>query len=367
MEDKNKLTITFLFPRTGEIPIGGFKVIYEYANRLVADGHTVNIIYGIVSRPVKNIFLRLSYYFLRYFRWIKYSFIKEYRPMSWFKIDNRVNHILKYSLSEKRIPDSDFIVASSWSTAVWLNKYKKIKKNRKLYFIQHFEDWNGSYEEVINTWKMELTKIVIAPWLEKIAIDINEKAYLIPNGFDQNEFFITVPIEEKNKYSAVMLWHEHPFKACHIGLEALKLVKEKYPQFKASFFGVPEKPIDLPNWITYHQMPNKKNHLKIYNESAIFVGPSSKEGFCLTPPEAMLCGCAVACTDIGGYTVVARDNVTALLSPPTDSIKLSANIIKLIEDDSLRFRIAKAGNSLIKTHTWEESYNKFLRILRDTL
>ena len=41
--------ITFILPRTGETPIGGFKVVYEYANRLVEDGYTVNIVYGITS------------------------------------------------------------------------------------------------------------------------------------------------------------------------------------------------------------------------------------------------------------------------------------------------------------------------------
>lgn len=26
--------VTFLLPRTGEVPIGGFKIVYEYGNRL---------------------------------------------------------------------------------------------------------------------------------------------------------------------------------------------------------------------------------------------------------------------------------------------------------------------------------------------
>lgn len=365
MNHKNKFVFTFLFPRTGEIPIGGFKVIYEYANRLVIDGHNVNIIYGIVSRPVSNIFMRLFYYAFRFLRWINYSFFKDFRPNSWFQTDSRINHILKYSLSENGIPQSNFIIATSWSTAVWLNKYKKIDNDHKLYFIQHFEDWNGTYDEVLGTWKMKLNKIVIAPWLEKIATDLNEKAFLIPNGFDQNEFYIIKPISEKDKYSVIMLWHDHPFKDCNNGLNALKLVKENYPQLKATFFGVPDKPNDLPDWISYYQMPDKSTHLKIYNESAIFIGPSSKEGFCLTPPEAMLCGCAVACTNIGGYTVVAKDNYTALLSPPSDSMELSQNIIKLIEDDSLRNKIALAGNSLIKEHTWEKSYNRFINFIEN--
>ncbi|MDR2410221.1 MAG: glycosyltransferase family 4 protein [Bacteroidales bacterium] len=356
-------SITFLFPRTGEIPIGGFKVVYEYANRLVKDGYSVNIIYGIVSRPcITNHTMKYAYYLLRFFRWLKYLYIKDYKPSSWFITDEKINHLLRYTLGEKQIPQTDYYVATSWSTAVWLNDYKQVKNKNKFYLIQHFEDWHGPHDIVLKTWKMELTKIVIAPWLQKIAEDLGEKCFLIENGFDQRYFHITIPIEEKDKYSAIMLWHDNPFKDCPTGLKALLIVKEKYPQFKVSLFGVSKKP-KLPEWIEYHQMPSFDEHLNLYNYSSIFVGPSSKEGFCLTPPEAMLCGCAVACTNIGGYTVVAKDNETALLSEVGNADALSKNIIRLIEDDFLRIRIAKSGNELIKQFTWERAYNKFLNVI----
>ena len=70
--------VTFIMPRTGEIPIGGFKVVYEYANRLVKDGISVNIVYGIASRPISNRFIRLGYYFCRWFRWLKYKLFKKW-------------------------------------------------------------------------------------------------------------------------------------------------------------------------------------------------------------------------------------------------------------------------------------------------
>lgn len=358
-----KEIVTFIMPRTGEIPIGGFKVVYEYANRLVNDGYKVNIVYGITSRPISNIIIKYGYLFCRWFRWIKYKFGKSYTPESWFKIDKRVNHILTYRLNSNSIPESTFLFATSWSTAYWVNDYNKIPSRQKFYLIQHFEDWHGSKEEVIHTWKMPLQKIVIAPWLKQIADQLQENSILIENGFDQSQFHITIPIEQKDKYSITMLWHDHPFKACHVGLEALKLVKNKYPQLKAKFFGVPNRPNDLPEWIDYYQTPSAETHLNIYNSSAIFLGPSSKEGFCLTPPEAMLCGCAIVCTNIGGYTVVAKDNQTALLAEVGDYKQLANNIIKLIENDDLRYKIAQNGHNLIKEYTWDNSYKKLYTLL----
>jgi len=359
-------SITFLLPRAGEIPIGGFKVVYEYANRLVKDGYSVNIVYGIASvRPIENIIIRYIYYFVRFFRWLKYLFFKDYRPSSWFETDGKIKHLLRYSLSEQSVPQTDCYVATSWVTAVWLNDYKRTDIKRKIYLIQSFEDWQGPYDAVVKTWKMELTKIVIAPWLQKIADDLGEKSYLIENGFDQKLFYITIPIEEKNKYSAIMLWHDHPLKGCSVGLKALMIVKSRYQQFKAILFGVPDKPKYLPDWIEYYKTPSHETHLHIYNSSAIFVGPSNKEGFCLTPPEAMLCGCAVACTNIGGYTVVAHDNETALLSEAGNAEALADNIIRFIENDALRIRIAKSGNELIKYFTWDCAYKKFLTVINN--
>lgn len=356
--------VTFIMPRTGEDPIGGFKVVYEYANRLATDGYKVNIVYGITSRPVSNLIIRYGYYFCRFFRWIKYKFFKNYGPQRWFQTHKNVNHILTYRLNSKSIPHTTFIFATSWSTAYWVDRYNKLPATHKFYFIQSFEDWHGDKKAVIETWKMPLNKIVIAPWLKEIANDLGESAILIENGFDHNKFHLTIPIEKKNKYSVTMLWHDHPLKACNIGLKALELVKEKYPQFKAVFFGVPRRPQTLPKWIEYYQTPSPEQHLNIYNSSAIFLGPSSKEGFCLTPPEAMLCGCAIVCTNIGGYTVVAKDNQTALLAEVGDYKQLANNIISLIENDELRFRIANNGLNLIQKYTWENAYKKLSSILK---
>jgi glycosyltransferase involved in cell wall biosynthesis len=358
-------SITFLFPRTGEIPIGGFKVVYEYANRLAKDGYSVNIIYGIVSRrSITNHIVRFAYYFLRFFRWLKYYLhFKDYKPSFWFVTDENINHLLRYSLAEKRIPKTDYYVATSWNTAIWLNDYKRVSIQNKFYLIQHFEDWHGPHDVVLKTWKMELTKIVIAPWLQKIAEDMGEKSHLIENGLDGNSLYITIPVSNKNKYSVIMLWHDHPFKGCNIGMEAFSKIKREIPELTVTLFGVPKTPKNLPAWIKYFQKPKLDLLRTLYNESGIFVGTSYSEGWGLTVGEAMLCGCAVACTNNEGYTVVAKNNETALLSEVGNADALSKNIIRLIEDDFLRIRIAKSGNEMIKQFTWERAYNKFLKVI----
>ena len=79
--------------------------------------------------------------------------------------------------------------------------------------------------------------------------------------------------------------------------------------------------------------------------------------------EAMICGAAVACTDNKGYLEMAKDGETALVSPIKDSKALAENIIRLINDDELRHRIAANGNRFIQRFTWDESYAKLKSIL----
>ena len=48
-------SVTFLLPHTGKNPVGGYKVVYEYANRLVNRGYKVNVVYT-VTLDYKNQF-----------------------------------------------------------------------------------------------------------------------------------------------------------------------------------------------------------------------------------------------------------------------------------------------------------------------
>ena len=133
-------------------------------------------------------------------------------------------------------------------------------------------------------------------------------------------------------------------------------------------FGTNSRPDFLPEWYEYYQTPDKETHNRINNTAAIYVGASPIEGFGLTVGEAMLCGEAVACTNNDGYQEMAKDNQTALLSPINDSKALAKSIIRLIEDDDLRYRLANAGEQYIRQNfDWDKSVELFLTTLTKKL
>ncbi len=359
--------IVFLLPGGSLRPIGGYKVVFEYSNRLVADGYDVTIVYPAYcfnfnqSRIIT--FLRRCKALIRYLTW---GLIKRYSGRKWFNLDKRVKERWVWSLACK-LPASDSYIATAIQTSVYLQQHKEIPVERKFYLIQHFEKWEGAtIENVLCTYHYPMRKIVIARWLEKILQKVGEECVLIPNGFDFSYFQKTCEVSSRNRFTVCMLYHLSDWKGCADGFQALDIVKAKYPNLRVNIFGVPLRPKELPDWYYYCQQPDKETHNHLYNDSAIFIGTSWSEGWGLTVGEAMICGCAVACTDNAGYLEMATDGETALVSPVRDVEALAANIIRLIEDDNLRIRIAEAGHLNIQRFTWNRAYKKLERTLNES-
>ncbi len=355
-----KKVVTFLLPGGSKEPIGGYKVVYEYANRLINDGYNVNIILPAtllwkeqsLKEKVKGI-IRFFYFGI---------FKNKYLPYNWFPLNKNIKIHWVPTLEEKYIPESNYIFATAWQTAEYLNKYSNLKV-KKFYLIQHYELWGCSEERLLNTWKMPLKKIVIASWLQEKAKEIKEKVYLINNGLDFNKFDRDIYIEDRNPKSILLLYHEFEWKGFKYGLEALKIVKEKYGDIEITCFGAFKNPKNLPSWINYYYSPSQKKLRELYNNASIFVGTSLGEGWGLTVSEAMQCGCAVVCTDVVGYKEVAHQYKTALLCESKNGKALAENIIKLINNSELRRIIANNGYFEIQQYTWERAHEKIKQLL----
>ena len=350
-------TITFIFPHPVAGPTGGYKVAYEYANRLVADGHRVNIVYsGSLFWRKKSLYFKLTNC-IRYIQML----IKGYGCRKWFNLDKRVKEHLTLSLNYRHVPKSDIYICTSPYTAMYVKDYPT---ENKYYLIQDYENWGAvTDEKLIETYHYPLKKIVISTWLEKLMEKHGCDCTFIRNGFDFDYFKKSKEIETRDRCTITMLYRPAVVKGCKYGFAALDIVKKEYPQLKVNIFGIEPRPDFLPEWYSYYQSPNKETHNRIYNEAAIFIGCSSVEGWGLPIGEAMICGAAVACTNNNGYLEMAKDGETALVSPIKDAQALANNIIRLIKDDELRHRIARNGNEFIKQFRWDSSYCK----LKETL
>ena len=344
-------------------PVGGFKVVYEYANRFAADGYEVTLVYPHNGCRYGSAGKRL--YSLGGFLYRK--LLRRHHAAEWFRLDGRIRKrfVFTHSFPWLRLGKDDIVFATALETAENLMRYHNVPLYNKFYFIQGYELWAGSEETLAKSYKVGMHNIVIAPWLKEKVRQAGADATLVTNGFDFDEFRLVKPVNERDRCVIVMLNHTLGHKRCVDARAALDIVKQSHPELHVSMFGVCDPPVDMPSWYTYYRNPSRQQLVDIYNGGAIYVAASDFEGFGLTVGEAMICGCAVVCTDNGGFTCMAKDGQTALLSKVYDVRELAANIDRLIDDDELRLRIARQGNSYIQHFSWEESYALLKKLVNE--
>lgn len=355
-------SITLLLPCVSTKPYGGCKISLDYCNALQEAGYEVHIVY-----PCSLLFKQRSFLnkLKSFARWFKY--IGRYSCRKWYPLHKEIIEHFVPSLDYHWVPKTNLYIATSVETAIYLNQYG-LEKKRNFYFIQDFETWNCDEATVRRTYHFPFTKIVISKWLESIICnEEGESCVVVPNGFDSSLFKITVPVEEKNKYEISMMDHVRPTKDVETGFKALCLVKETIENLRVNVYSIYPPSRNFPDWVHFYYNPSFEEHLAINNRSAIYLATSKAEGWGLTIGEAMLCGQAVVCTNNKGYLEMAKDGYNALVSDIGDYKGLSKRIIRLIEDDSLRYQISKNAENSIKQYDNKISEAKFIAVINGKL
>lgn len=345
------MKISFCLAGLSRKPVGGYKIVFEYANRFTENGHEVTIVFNRKQSSNKYKIPEILY------RSICVFLVKKHPK--WFTLNKRVKKIFVKDSNYNEMPDGDIMIATSVETAQTVSELAHCK-GRKVYFIQGFENWQHTDEEVFNTYKLNMKKIVISKWL-KVIVDSKSQcpSSIIPNGIDFKVFGVDIPIQQRNTHSIAMLFHKGENKGSKYGLEAINRVKEFFPDLEVRLFGVPQRPKDLPYWIKYTQSATQEQLREIYNKSTVFICSSIEEGFGLTGAESMACGCALVSTSFQGVFEYAENNKNALLSPVEDVNALFNNIIRLFSDNDLRIMLATEGERNIKKFSWDNSVTSF--------
>lgn len=358
------MRVTFVMTGYPWAPMGGYRVIYEYANQLANRGHKVTVVHPRRIESATPAPERSLYHWARGLA-VKALYMRMKPAVDWHKIDERVQLLFVPALEQQFIPDGDAVVASGWQTAGPVVNLP-VAKGNKFYLIQHYEACMGPADIVDATWRLPLRKIVISKWLLELGKKLtSDELTYIPNAIDHEHYRLTRPVEGRRPKVA-MMFSKVPFKGAADGVEALRIAREKHPELSAVFFGTSRLKPKVPRWVEYYKNPPQDFIVReIYNNSSIFLCPSISEGFALPPAEAAACGCAVVATDNGGIRDFIESNITGLLSPPRDPKALADNISLLLENEGLRVGLAKACNSRVRGLSWERSASALERLVGD--
>lgn len=346
-----KPKITFVLPGYSKAPVGGYKIVFEYANQLADDGYNICILY------LNNTHLR-KYKIPEFFKKAIIEFYTQVEP-TWFRLNKNIQ---KISSRNKRaltkISDSDIVIATAAITAKFVkNNFEKAKK---YYLIQGFEKWDMTEAELYQTYNFGFTNIVISKWLYSIvSAHTPIPPVYIPNSIDIKIYKLRKKLNERLNPEIGVLYHPNPVKGSKYALEALKIVKNHIPDLQVKMFGTLNPPKNLPQWITYYKNASQEQTVKIYNSVKVFLSSSVEEGFGLTGLEAMACGATLVSTNYTGVREYARNGYNSILSPVKNSDILADNLILILKNDKERIRLAQNGIKTAKNFSIGKNYKKF--------
>lgn len=346
------MKIAIALPCSGRYPIGGFRIVYEHANRLAASGHDVTIYHATNIAFRKLSYKRKLFYLLLF---VRNKLGGMYKPSTWFNLDPRVKTVCSMSIKIQQSREFDVAIATAWQTAAPI---AQSHAKRKYYFIQHFEDWDVDAGSVVTSWKLPLSKIAISRWLQRLIESHGEACQLVPNAVDTGFFRAT--FEDREPRSVLIQLHPKEWKGSADALKAIKILRQRGEIVELLLFGIPnDSDFTIDGPYRYVRNPSQDTLRALYRKAAVFVAASWTEGWGLTPHEAGACGAAIAATDIDGHREFLEHDVSALLSPPRDPLALADNISRLLSDDDLRRRIALAGIEATHRFDWTQAASRF--------
>jgi len=163
----------------------------------------------------------------------------------------------------------------------------------------------------------------------------------------------------------------HPHKNLDGLLRAFAAFRKVHPEFRLKVCGIHgfftgpleelraslglRDAVEFPGWI-----PRADLH-DLYARAWAFVYPSKFEGFGLPVPEALAAGVPTACSHIQPLVGIAGD--AALQFDPLDIEGMTSALLRIVDDVTLRTRLAESGPRRAELFTWRATAEATLQAL----
>jgi len=342
-------------------PIGGHKIVYEYANYLADElGVNVEIFHSASFFNHQNVLLgRLGWLSMRTkaaFRLLALRLLRQDVRPSWFNLSERVKFTDSIRLPAPAVDRNDILVATATQTAPFVEALAHKTGSNGTYFIQHYETWSAPKRFVDDTWRLPLQKIVIAPWLASIGDSLGVATTLVSNAVDATDFPPGPDLERREPLVLAMV-SPIEFKRTDLIISLYRKLAEENPSTKLITFGVCDRPEGLPLNVEHFQRPSRSELSALYRRAQVYVCASNAEGWHLPPSEALISGSMVVSTDIGGVRSYA--NHVALFSPVGSLDGLLKNVNSVLQDPAEFQGRVERGQDRLRLYRPEDAARAF--------
>lgn len=313
---KNTISINWVAPQP-IIGSGGHRNIYRIVHYLAKKGYNVTM-YIDPQDPNNHDYVKSGYE--------AYEKIKN----NFFDLECSIVY------GTDNIEKCDVLFATHFDSAYIVRANSK-KAKLCCYFIQDYECYfnpmSYQYLRAYNTYKMGLYPVTSGPW----PLRLLQRDFGIKEGMyfrfpiDRKIYYVDNKIKKEKK----IVFFAKPYmpRRCYqLGVEALEIVKNKYPEWEIVFYG--SKSCDYQNvpfeFTNLGLVPTIKDLGELYRSASIGVAFSTTNPS-LVPYEMMSCGVGVVDLDFNDSVVSYGSTKNISLAVPT-SEGVAKSIIKLIED-----------------------------------
>lgn len=359
-----EMRLTFVLPQLYDHPIGGYKVVYQYANLLAERGHQVTLVHPISgdARPAARDYVALLAAKFRQATTGK-------PPISWFELDSDIHSVLLLSLSSRLLPSADVTILTAWETAE-RTREPAPQAGVLAQLVHDYEFWKIDAEV-----RPRIEAALGRPDVRQIATSNAVSAMLhefgrepvdtVSAGLLEGEFGVDVPIENRQRV-VVFQARLEPAKDFHTALAAATIILSEEPSVKVECFGSTLN-VALPHGMKSLGIIAPAELRAAYNRASVFFSSSRYEGWGLPMAEAMACGAAVVSTRNGGVEDFLRDEVNGLLVPIENARAIADSVLRLLRDEKQRVRLATQGTHDAVLLSVQKSGEKLERVLESLL
>jgi glycosyltransferase involved in cell wall biosynthesis len=272
----------------------------------------------------------------------------------------------KFDVEVKKIKDyveSDALIATGWETVYPTFNIKT--QAHKFYFVQDFEPYfyGVGARSVLaeNTYKMNFYGITAGPWLMKKVGEYGMRSDYFDFGADLDIYRPKTKIQKKKK----ICFYARPVterRAFEIGVMALDLFHQKYPEYEIEFVGWDVSNFKIPFKFENRGIITHDELADLYHESVACL-VLSLTNVSLLPLELIAAGCIPVMNDGDNNKMVLHGLDQYVDYAPTNPIQLAEALCAAVERDNINEYAELATNS-VSSLSWDKSYEKVETIIK---